>query len=79
MKGKHPQKNFGTVGTMSPTPLSLKTWGGVAYKDRARPPHPPCLQAFQSLLMQPSVLLRHQLLLCSVPLVHARRPNLDLA
>ena len=44
MKGKHAQKNF---GAMAPTPLSLKTrgrgeggggLGGVAYKDRARPP-----------------------------------------
>ena len=50
MKGKHAQKNFGTVGAMAPTPLSLKTrgeggeggggLGGVAYKDRARPPPP---------------------------------------
>ena len=50
MKGKHAQKNFGAVGTMAPTPLSLKSGGGgggggggglggVAYKDRARPPH----------------------------------------
>ena len=45
MKGKHAQKNFGAVGAMAPTPLSLKTQrggggglGGVAYKDRARPP-----------------------------------------
>ena len=28
MKGKHAQKNFGAVGAMTPTPLSLKTWGG---------------------------------------------------
>ena len=44
MKGKHAQKNFSAVGAMAPTPLSLKTQGGggglggVAYKDRARPP-----------------------------------------
>ena len=44
MKGKHAQKNFGAVGAMAPTPLSLKTQGGgeggggVAYKDRGRPP-----------------------------------------
>ena len=44
MKGKHAQKNFGAVGAMAPTPLSLKTpggGGGVAYKDRAWPPPPP--------------------------------------
>ena len=47
MKGRHAQKNFGAVGTMAPTLLSLKTrgggggLGGVAYKDRARPPPPP--------------------------------------
>ena len=50
MKGKHAQKNFGAVGAMAPTPLSLKTrgegeggggWGGVAYKDQACPPPPP--------------------------------------
>ena len=43
------KKNFGAIGAMAPTPLSLKTrgggggggWGGVAYKDRARPPPPP--------------------------------------
>ena len=46
MKGKDAQKNFGAVGTMAPTPLSLKTWGGeggaggVTYKDRAQPPPP---------------------------------------
>ena len=28
MKGKHAQKNSGTVGSMAPTPLSLKTRGG---------------------------------------------------
>ena len=28
MKGKHAQKNFGAVGAMAPTPLSLKTRGG---------------------------------------------------
>ena len=28
MKGKHAQKNFGAVGAMAPTPLSLKTQGG---------------------------------------------------
>ena len=37
-------KNFGAVGAMAPTPLSLKTrrrgGGGVAYKDRSRPPPP---------------------------------------
>ena len=49
MIGKYAQKNFGAVGAMAPTPLSLKTrrggeggggggLGGVAYKDRARPP-----------------------------------------
>ena len=44
MKGKHAQKNFGAVGAMAPTPLSLETRGEggglgvVAYKDRARPP-----------------------------------------
>ena len=44
MKWKHAQKNFGAVGAMAPTPLSLKTrgggggLGGVAYKDWARPP-----------------------------------------
>ena len=46
MKGKHAQNNFGAVGAMAPTPLSLKTpprgggggLGGVAYKDWARPP-----------------------------------------
>ena len=43
MKGKHAQKNFGAVGAMAPTPLSLRTGGGgglggVAYKDWARPP-----------------------------------------
>ena len=44
MKGKYAQKNFGAVGAMAPTPLSLKTrgggggLGGVAYKDWARPP-----------------------------------------
>ena len=45
MKGKHAQKDYGAVGAMAPTPLSLKTpggggggLGGVAYKDRARPP-----------------------------------------
>ena len=38
------KKNFRAVGAMAPTPLSLKTWGGggglggVAYKDRTRPP-----------------------------------------
>ena len=39
MKGKHAEKNFGAVGAMAPTPLSLKIpgGGGVAYKDRARP------------------------------------------
>ena len=47
MKEKHAQKNFGAIGAMAPTPLSLKTpgggggLGGVAYKDRARPPPPP--------------------------------------
>ena len=45
MKGKHAQKNFGTVGAMAPTPLFLKPpqgggGGGVAYKDRAHPPPP---------------------------------------
>ena len=50
MKEKHAQKIFGAIGAMAPTPLSLKTpgggggLGGVAYKDRARPP-PPCLSA----------------------------------
>ena len=48
MKWKHAKKNFSAVGAMAPTPLSLKTQGvggrgggglgGVAYKDRARPP-----------------------------------------
>ena len=28
MNGKHAQKNFGAVGAMAPTPLSLKTLGG---------------------------------------------------
>ena len=28
MKGKHAQKKFGAIGTMAPTPLSLKTLGG---------------------------------------------------
>ena len=28
MKGKHAQKNFGAIGAMAPTPLSLKTRGG---------------------------------------------------
>ena len=28
MKGKHAQKNFGAVGTMAPTPLSLEIPGG---------------------------------------------------
>ena len=28
MKGKHAKKNFGAVGAMAPTPLSLKTLGG---------------------------------------------------
>ena len=28
MKGKHAQKNFGAVGAMAPTLLSLKTQGG---------------------------------------------------
>ena len=43
MKGKHAQKNFGAIGTMALTPLSLKTpgGGGVAYKDRAWLPPPP--------------------------------------
>ena len=53
MKGKHAQKNFGAVGAMAPTPLSLKTrggrggrgLGGVAYKDRARPPSRGCITA----------------------------------
>ena len=45
MKGKHAEKDFGAVGAMAPAPLSLKTrggggLGGVAYKDRARPPPP---------------------------------------
>ena len=42
------QKNFGTIGTMAPAPLSLKTrggggggGGGFAYKNRAQPPPPP--------------------------------------
>ena len=45
MKGQQ-KKNFGAVGAMPATPLSLKTrgggggLGGVAYKDRARPPPP---------------------------------------
>ena len=44
MKGKHAQNNFGAVGAMAPTPLSLRArgggggLGGVAYKDWARPP-----------------------------------------
>ena len=35
MKGKHAQKSFGAIGTMAPTPLSLKTLeggGGVTHK-----------------------------------------------
>ena len=36
MKGKHAQKNFGAVGAMAPTPLSLKTPGG----DRIQGPGP---------------------------------------
>ena len=47
MKGTHAKKKLGAVGAMPPNPLSLKTpgegggeggLGGVAYKDRARPP-----------------------------------------
>ena len=52
MKGKHAQKkNFGAVGTIAPTPLSLKTRGGVggaggvAYN--ARPP-PSCSESGSS-------------------------------
>ena len=55
---KQAQKNISAVGAMAPAPLSLKTRGvgggagGVAYKDRARPPPRwallPCLCAITS-------------------------------
>ena len=52
MKGKHVQKNFGAVGIVAPTPLSLKTWGGggggggaggVSHTRTGPPPPPSCL------------------------------------
>ena len=39
MKRKHAQKYFGAIGTMVPTPLSLKTW--VAGGCRIQGPPPP--------------------------------------
>ena len=57
MKGKHAQKNFGTVGAMAPTPLFLRIpglgegLGGVTYKDRARPPPHVSLLLLELLLM----------------------------
>ena len=41
------RKKGGAVGAMPPThylsnPGGGRRVGGVAYKDRARPPHPPC-------------------------------------
>ena len=43
MKGKHAQKNFGAVGTMAPTPPSLKTGGeggGGGWECRMQGPGP---------------------------------------
>ena len=40
MKQKHTQQKRGAVGAMPSNPLSLKSRGGVAYKDRGRPPPP---------------------------------------
>ena len=42
MKGKHAQKNFGAVGAMAPTPLSLKTrrGGGLWGVSHTRTPPP---------------------------------------
>ena len=47
MKRKHAQKNFGAVGAMAPTPLSLKNPGGEGgggwgvSHTRTGPGHPP--------------------------------------
>ena len=53
MKGKHAQKNFGAIGTMAPTPLSLKTpgggggggWGVSHTRTGPGCPSPPCSEA----------------------------------
>ena len=47
MKGKHAQKNFGAIGAMAPTPLSLKTGGGWGVSHtRTAPPPPVCLTEY---------------------------------
>ena len=43
MKGKHAQKNFGAIGTMAPTPLSLKTGGGGGGPCMRHPPSYPSM------------------------------------
>ena len=44
MKGKHAQKNFGAVGPMAPTPLSLKTQGGGGRIKGPGLAAPPCIR-----------------------------------
>ena len=77
MKGKHAQKNFGAVGAMAPTPLSLKTRGGggggwgVSHT-RTGPGCPPRDTRHHSLTLRTTFAAKH---FCALELVDRPFPS----